>query len=159
MGQDDPEQRIAELERQHAEAVSVSRAGLGDRWRLARGMVRGTDRRGVHWRVYRRWFPNWNLSFLHYDLGEFGAVLLAVLWPPWFIGKCFGARWIISIERNGSEVGVVRVRGWRKSQQRIHELAEAVATGTPQQELVAEKCEPARAVRGDVTALRHQTGR
>jgi len=37
------------------------------------------------------------------DPGDLGAYLLAVLWPPWFIAKCLGVRWIIAIERNGRE--------------------------------------------------------
>jgi hypothetical protein len=153
VGQDDPEKRIAELERQlaeqkrmpqlerqQAEAVSVPKAGLRHRWRLARGMVKVTDPDGVLWKVYRRWFPNWDLSFLHgADPGDFGAYLLAVLWPPWFIAKCLGVRWIISIERNGNEMGDARVRGWRKSQRRIQEIAEAAAAGTLRKELAARK--------------------
>jgi len=109
--------------------VGVSEAGLRQRWRLARGMVKVTG-------VYRRWFPNWNLSFLSdAGSGDFGTFFLAVVWPPWFIAKWSGVRWIILIERNGREVGEVRVRGWRKSQRRIHEMAEAAVAGTLQKEL------------------------
>jgi hypothetical protein len=142
VGQDDPEKRIAELERQQPGAVGVPEAGLGHRWRLARGMVKVTDPGGVPWKVYRRWFPNWELSWLQgTDLGDLGAYLLAVLWPPWFIGKCLGVRWVILIERNGNEVADERVRGWRKSQRRIKELARAAAAGTVQKDLAARKYE------------------
>jgi hypothetical protein len=51
-----------------------------------------------------------------------------------FIAKWLGVRWIVSIERNGGEVGDERVRGWRKSQRRIREIAQSAAAGTLQQE-------------------------
>jgi hypothetical protein len=53
-----------------------------------------------------------------------------VLWPPWFIAKWLGVPWVILIERNGSEIGDERVRGWRESQRRIQEIAESAAAGT-----------------------------
>ena len=88
------------------------------------------------WTVYRRWLPNWNLSFLQGpDLSDVGGYLLAVLWPPWFIAKWLGVRWVIAIERDGKVVCDARVRGWRTSQRRIQELAGAAAAGTLQKEL------------------------
>jgi hypothetical protein len=99
-------------------------------------MVKVRDPNGVPWTVYRRWFPHWDFSSFHgVDPGDLGAYLLAVLWLPWFIAKCLGVRWVISIERNGIEVCDARVRGWRTSQRRIQELAGAAAAGTLQKEL------------------------
>src|SRR5689334_559994 len=146
VGDDDPEKRIAGLGRQFAEqeprgqqaqVVGAPEAGLRQRWRLARGMVKVTGPNGVQWTVYGRWFPNWTRSCLP-DTdrgGDLDTFFLAVVWPPWFIAKWFGVRWIILVERNGREVGEVRVRGWRKSQRRIHEIAEAAVVGTLQKEL------------------------
>jgi DivIVA domain-containing protein len=107
------------------------KAGLRHRLQVERGMVKVLDPDGVPWTVYRRWFPNWKLhSFGNPDPGEIGAYLLAVLWPPWFIAKWLGVPWVILIERNGSEIGDERVRGWRESQRRIQEIAESAAAGT-----------------------------
>jgi hypothetical protein len=75
------------------------------------------------------------------DPGDLGAYLLAALWPPWFIAKFLGVRWVILIERKGNEVGDERVRDWRKSQRRIREIAAAAAAGILQKELAARKYE------------------
>jgi hypothetical protein len=85
--------------------------------------------------VYRRWVPIWagaNLS----SAQEAGFIIVLlqviVLWPPWFIAKWLGVRWRIVIVRNGTKVGEVRVRGWRKSQRRIADMAASAAAGTLQ---------------------------
>ena len=110
-------------------------AGLLERWRLARGMVKVTDPDGVQWKVYRCLFPTRGIWFLDGDLGEAAVIILPAVWLPWLIAKWLGVRWIISIERNERQVDEVSVRGWRRSQRRIHEIAEAAAAGTLQNEL------------------------
>jgi len=89
-------------------------------------MATVTDPDGVQWKVYRLWSPDWDYS----DLQE---AFFFIVWPLWFLAKCLGLRWIIQVERDGRWVGDAKVRGWRKSQRRIQELAESVAAGTLQQ--------------------------
>jgi hypothetical protein len=55
----------------------------------------------------------------------------AVVWPFWFIAR-LGVRWVIVVERDGKKVTEL-VRGWGRSERRIHEIAESAAAGTLQQ--------------------------
>ena len=47
-------------------------------------------------------------------------VLLA--WPVWFAAKLCGAPWKVVTERDGAEVGIEKVNGWRASGKRIDEI-------------------------------------
>jgi hypothetical protein len=74
--------------------------------------------------------------------GEGGELLIdllqiVVISPFWFVAKWFGVPWTIVIERNGTEVGEERVRGWRNSQRRIQEIAESAAARTLDRTIVA----------------------
>jgi hypothetical protein len=89
-------------------------------------MAEVTDPDGVEWSVDRR-------SFFAPDVvspdGEL-TLLLVAIWPLWFIAHWLGVRWVIVIERAGSQVSEERVRGWGKSHRRIQEIAESVTAGT-----------------------------
>lgn len=111
--------------------VPLSRKAATRRRRHSRvGMFRVLDPPGVPWTVYRRWFPNWDLSFMGgADPGELGLLLFAVFWPPWVLAKFLGVRWVICVERNGIHVRDEKIRGWHESNRRLDELAAAVANG------------------------------
>lgn len=90
-----------------------------------------TDPNGVQWSVHRRWWPFPDVGGLAFD-GLLGLVLAApflLLWPFWFAAKGLGVRWCVIVERGGTEVETVLVRGWRRSGARIDELALQVARG------------------------------
>lgn len=108
-------------------------------------MAKVADPHGVWWSVYRTWLrldrywlssdvpnPKSPLDYLLFPIVGFvlGSILLIVMWPFWFSSHWLGVPWRIAIERDGSEVDAERVRGWRKSQRRIEEIAESVAAGT-----------------------------
>lgn len=100
-----------------------------------------TDPEATSWSVYRRWgFRYWH-SADDTEGSEADLVIIVVqivvIAPVWFIAKWFGAPWTIVVERNGTEVAEERVRGWRRSQARIREIAEAAAAGTLDQKIVA----------------------
>jgi DivIVA domain-containing protein len=104
--------------------------------------VTGPD--SVRWSVYRRWgVKHWDATTYSQSVGDeliMGTINLLqviVMWPPWFIAKWLGVRWKIVIERDGIEAGEALVRGWRKSQRCIQEIAEMAAAGTLQQEIAA----------------------
>jgi hypothetical protein len=54
---------------------------------------------------------------------------VAALSPFWELAKFCGVRWVITVERNGHQVGRELVRGWRNSKRRINEIALDVTTG------------------------------
>lgn len=54
---------------------------------------------------------------------------LALLWPFWLLTEFLGARWTIVIERGNAEVDPKLVWGWRKSRERVTEIARQVASG------------------------------
>jgi hypothetical protein len=99
-----------------------------------------TDPDGVQWSVRRRRWYDMSGSLSGVDgnsLGDnplLGLLLLPLFfvawWPVWFIAHWLGLKWKIVIERDGTEVGDEQVRGWRKSQRRIQEIAELAAAGT-----------------------------
>ena len=107
--------------------------------------VRVTDAAGVRWRVYRRWgFNYWRArdEAMSGDAAEAGLIIdllqVVVISPFWFIAKWFGVPWTIVIERNGTEVGDVRVRGWRKSKWCIQDIVESAADGTLEEKVAAQ---------------------
>ena len=90
-----------------------------------------TDPNGRQWSVHRRWWPFGDMVDLAFD-GLFGLVLAApflLLWPFWLLGKAFGVRWRIVVERDGAEIESHLVRGWRRSGARLDELALQIAGG------------------------------
>jgi hypothetical protein len=97
--------------------------------------VEVTDPGGVQWSVYRRrWY--WRSADdagIELEWLAAGTLLLVAWWPFWFIAHWVGLRWKIVTERDGTEVGDERVRGWRKSRRRIQEIAESAAAGTLEQ--------------------------
>jgi len=90
-----------------------------------------TDRNGTVWTVSRRWWPfpgdALDLTFGVFEL-ILGAVFL-LLWPFWVLAKFCGVRWVITVERNGHQVGRELVRGYGKSQRRVNEILAEVASG------------------------------
>ena len=101
--------------------------------------VRVTDPTGAQWTVRRWWFKTIpyqsGIEFL--DFVIFLIVLpFMVLWPFWLLSKWLGARWSIVIERDGTKLGEEKVRGWRKSGERIQELAQQAAAGSLPQHAV-----------------------
>lgn len=105
-------------------------------------MAKVSDPGGVQWSVFRRWgFRYWHAAD---DIrsGDFGEIIIdllqiVVISPFWFIAKWFGVPWTIVIERNGTEVGEERVRGWRNSRRRIQQIVESAAAGTLTEVIVA----------------------
>jgi hypothetical protein len=90
-----------------------------------------TDPNGTHWSVNRRWWP-FPGDALDLTFGWFEVILgalFAVMWPFWLLAKFCGVRWVITIERDGHQVGRELVRGWSKSKTRINEIAFDVAAG------------------------------
>ncbi|MDZ4267805.1 MAG: hypothetical protein U1D00_19290 [Mycobacterium sp.] len=90
------------------------------------------DPENVSWRVRRWWWTPipWETGFATLDM----LILLIMLpfmvtWPLWLLAKWLGVSWTIVIERDGTEVGRERVRGWRASGQRMRELAESAEAG------------------------------
>lgn len=84
------------------------------------------------WQINRRWwpFPGDALDLTFGLLELLVGVLFLVLWPFWLMGKFLGVRWVITIERDGQQVGRELVRGWNRSKGgRIAELAVQVAAG------------------------------
>lgn len=85
------------------------------------------DAAGAEWTVGRRLYPYWAD-----DGGAVDAVYLyLVVWPFWFIAHWLGWPWVVDILRDGVFVSEEKVRGWRRSRQRIQELADTVASGSP----------------------------
>jgi hypothetical protein len=86
------------------------------------------------WTVRRHWWPFPNVFDL-VDLAFFGWVGIVIalpfllLWPPWFLGKFLGARWLITVERSGVELDRELVRGLRRSSRRMNEIAWKIANG------------------------------
>ena len=92
------------------------------------------DPAGTEWSVGRWWFKTipWQSGIDFLDFIIFLIVLpFMVAWPFRLASKWLGARWSIVIERDGTKVGEERVRGWRRSGDRIQEIARAVEAGTP----------------------------
>ena len=57
------------------------------------------------------------------------ALLFLVLWPFWLLTKVLGARWVLVVQRDHVEVQRELVRGWRRSDARMNELAQELAQG------------------------------
>jgi hypothetical protein len=58
-----------------------------------------------------------------------GTVCFALLWPFWLLAKFCGVRWVLTVERNGHQVGRELVRGWNNSKRRVDEIAHEVVAG------------------------------
>ncbi len=56
--------------------------------------------------------------------------LFAVLWPLWLLAKYCGVRWVITIERDGHQVGRELVRGSGNAKRRINDIALEIAQGS-----------------------------
>jgi hypothetical protein len=101
-----------------------------------------TDANGVKWSVYRRWgFRYWNPLDDSDDVsGDLLIILVqwVVMAPIWFVAKWFGVAWVVVIERNGTVVREVNVRGWRRSERRIQEFARSAFEGTLDAQIAAE---------------------
>ncbi|MGO4445744.1 hypothetical protein AB4Z42_20555 [Mycobacterium sp. 2YAF39] len=86
---------------------------------------------GTVWSINRRWWP-FPGDALDLTFGLFEVmigILFAVLWPFWLLAKFCGVRWVITVERNGHQVGREQVRGWNSSQRRVNEIAQEVVAG------------------------------
>jgi hypothetical protein len=89
-------------------------------------------------------------------------ILLVVgIWPFWFVAHWLGLPWRIVIKRDGSEVDEGEVRGWRRSQRRILEIAESAAAGTLEESLGLPPVsyQGGGKHRADAAALRDPLGR
>jgi hypothetical protein len=98
-----------------------------------RRMAKTIDPTGFEWRIKRGWFVPPRLGATGLAIFDF-IIFLVVLpfliaWPFWFASKWLGADWSIEIWRGGVQLDEQRVRGWRKSKQRIAELAQAADAG------------------------------
>ena len=90
-----------------------------------------TDRNGTVWSINRRLWP-FPGDALDLTFGLFEVLIglfFALLWPFWFVAKLCGVRWVITIERDGHQVGRELVRGWNTSKRRVNEIAQEVAGG------------------------------
>jgi hypothetical protein len=89
------------------------------------------DSAGTQWQISRRMWP-FPGDALDLTFGWFEVILGAVfvvLWPFWLLAKFCGVRWVITIERDGAQVGRELVRGWTKSKRRVEQIAAEVAVG------------------------------
>lgn len=105
---------------------------------VAGRMEKVTDPDGVQWRVRRWWWKTvpWETGFATLDALIFLIVLpFMVMWPFWLASKWLGASWTILVERDGTQVSRENVRGWRKSGERVRELAQQAQAGTLAQTL------------------------
>ena len=92
-----------------------------------------TDPEGAEWSVRRWWFKTlpYQSGIDFVDFIIFLIVLpFMVAWPFWLASKWLGARWSVVIERDGTKVAEEKVRGWRRSGERIQEIARAAESGT-----------------------------
>jgi hypothetical protein len=86
---------------------------------------------GTVWSINRRLWP-FPGDALDLTFGLFEViigVLFALLWPFWLLAKFCGVRWVITVERNGHQVGRELVRGWNSSKRRVDEIAREVVAG------------------------------
>lgn len=83
------------------------------------------------WDVSRRWwpFPGDALDLAFGWLEIFVGALFLALWPFWLLAKFCGVRWVITIERDGHQVGRELVRGWNRSKGRVNDIALEIAAG------------------------------
>lgn len=91
-----------------------------------------TDPEGETVTVRRWWWRTlpWETGFATLDAFIFLLVLpFMLMWPVWLALKWFGVPWTILIERDGERIGRERVNGWRRSGERIYEIAASVQAG------------------------------
>jgi hypothetical protein len=94
------------------------------------------DAEDVKWSVRRRWWPLLGpLDMASSGSSGLGVVLFVIalpvllVWPIWFAAKLCGAPWKVVTERDGQEVSLEKVRGWRASGRRIDELVTELRGG------------------------------
>ncbi|MGV0603630.1 hypothetical protein [Mycolicibacterium sp. XJ1904] len=89
------------------------------------------DTFGTEWQISRRWwpFPGDALDLTFGWLEILVGALFVVLWPFWLLGKFCGVRWVITVERDGHQVGRELVRGWNRSEGRMSEIALEITAG------------------------------
>lgn len=99
-------------------------------------MPKFKDADGVRWSVRRHWMPL--LTYL--DMASWGSSWFGVLmfvialpflvaWPFWLLAKLFGVPWKVVAKRDGEEVAVEKVAGWRASGRRIDEISHGIRVG------------------------------
>jgi hypothetical protein len=94
-----------------------------------------TDPTGENWTVRRWWFTAipWQSGFQTLDMLIFLIVLpFMAVWPFWLALKWLGVRWEVRVEHDGSVVAKEKVRGWRRSGERIAQIAAEIQSGTAQ---------------------------
>ncbi|AQT82869.1 hypothetical protein B1R94_16740 [Mycolicibacterium litorale] len=96
-------------------------------------MAEVTDPEGITWSVRRWWWKTipWETGFATLD----GLIFLVVfpfmlMWPLWLLAKWLGVPWTLVITRDGTEFGRERVAGWRRSGERMADIAASIETGT-----------------------------
>ncbi|OBF21940.1 hypothetical protein [Mycobacterium sp. ACS4331] len=96
-------------------------------------MPKVTDADGVRWSVRRQWMPlleHLNMASLGTDwfgmLNFVVALPFILAWPFWLLAKLFGVPWRVLVKRDGEEVTVEKVAGWRASGRRIEEIAHGI---------------------------------
>lgn len=92
-----------------------------------------TDPEGEAVTVRRWWWRTvpWQTGFDTLDAFLFLLTLpFMLMWPVWLLLKWLGVPWTIVVERGGERVARERVRGWRRSGERIYEIAASVQAGT-----------------------------
>lgn len=95
-----------------------------------------TDPLGVQWSVHRELWPFPSPLGLLDNFDFFGAVIglalalpFLILWPFWLLVKVLGVRWVVVVQRNDKEVRRELVRGWRRSEGRMAEIALELSQG------------------------------
>jgi hypothetical protein len=88
------------------------------------------DADGVRWSVRRDWMPLLDLlNMASWGTNWFGmlnfviALPFILAWPFWLLAKFLGVPWRVVVKRDGEEVTVEKVAGWRASARRIDEIA------------------------------------
>jgi hypothetical protein len=91
-----------------------------------------TDSTGTVWDVSRRWwpFPGDALDLTFGWLEVLIGVLFVLIWPFWLLAKYCGVRWVITVKRNGHQVGRELVRGSGNAKRRMFEIASEIANGS-----------------------------
>ena len=88
-----------------------------------------TDQHGAVWSIRRRWwYPSGALDLFGW-VGDLIGLFFILLWPFWLVAKFCGVRWVITIQRDGDQVGKERVRGWKNSKLRMTQIAQEVTAG------------------------------
>lgn len=92
-----------------------------------------TDPTGTAVTVRRLWWSTlpWETGFDTVDsLIRLAVLPFMLMWPIWLLLKWLGVPWSIVVERDGTRIARERVRGWRRSDERIKAIAASVQAGT-----------------------------